>query len=116
MFARMTIRRAVAAQRFAALLARAQMDPGRADLYALFTFQTLRMFDILDCVQMRTTSISHSNIILFRVIKTRNGHKASRSTGRGMLTNVFTDDSGRIQKEMGSVFGKRNFCVPGALQ
>jgi hypothetical protein len=59
MFARMTIRRAVAAQRFAALLARAQMDPGRADLYALFTFQTLRMFDILDCVQMRTASVVH---------------------------------------------------------
>ena len=44
-FAGMLIRRAVAAQRDAACLARAQMDPIAVDLYALFAFTTLRLLD-----------------------------------------------------------------------
>ena len=43
-FAGMPIWRAVAAERYAALLARAKMDPVVADLYALFALLTLRMF------------------------------------------------------------------------
>ena len=40
MFAGMLIRRAVAAQGHSALLARSQMHPACADLYALTTFET----------------------------------------------------------------------------
>jgi hypothetical protein len=45
MFAGMPIRRAVAAERHAACLARAQMNPGAAALDALFAFAALRLFD-----------------------------------------------------------------------
>src|SRR5437660_8636502 len=37
--------------------------------------------------------------------------KASRSSGHGMLTRVFADDSSGIQKEMGTLFGKGDFCL-----
>ncbi len=43
-FAGMPIWRAVAAERYAALLARAQMDPVIAHFHALFALLTLRMF------------------------------------------------------------------------
>ena len=43
-FAGVPIWRAVAAERDAALLARAKMDPMVADFHALFAFLTLRMF------------------------------------------------------------------------
>jgi hypothetical protein len=41
----MPIRRAIAAQRDATLLAGAQMDPGRTDFYAFLTFAALRLLD-----------------------------------------------------------------------
>jgi len=44
-FARVTIRRAVAAQRRAAYLAGSQMNPTRADLHALGAFANFRLFD-----------------------------------------------------------------------
>jgi hypothetical protein len=44
MFAGVPIWGAVAAERDAALLARAKMDPMVADFHALFAFLTLRMF------------------------------------------------------------------------
>ena len=44
MFAGVPIWGAVAAERDAALLARAKMDPMVADFHALFAFPTLRMF------------------------------------------------------------------------
>ena len=56
---RVAIRGVVAAQRDATLLARTQMDPGPADLHALFAFRTLRMLDMFDCVEMRAASIIH---------------------------------------------------------
>jgi hypothetical protein len=43
-FAGMTIRRAVAAECYPALLAGSQMNPVCADFNALFAFLTLRMF------------------------------------------------------------------------
>jgi hypothetical protein len=44
-FAGMTVRRTITAERDAALLARAQMNPIIADLYALSAFAALRLFD-----------------------------------------------------------------------
>jgi hypothetical protein len=44
-FAGMPVRRAVAAERDATRLARAQMDPGRTDLHAFFAFTALRLLD-----------------------------------------------------------------------
>jgi hypothetical protein len=44
-FACVTIRRAVAAERNAALLARTQMNPVRPDLYAFGAFAALRLLD-----------------------------------------------------------------------
>jgi hypothetical protein len=51
-FAGVTIRGAVAAQCDAALLAGAQVHPGRANLDAPFAFAVLRMFDRTNCVNM----------------------------------------------------------------
>jgi hypothetical protein len=45
MFARVPVRRAVAAQCDAACLARPQMYPIAADLYAFFTFEPLRLLN-----------------------------------------------------------------------
>jgi hypothetical protein len=45
MFAGVTVRRAVAAERNAARLTSAQMDPLCADLHALLAFAALRLFD-----------------------------------------------------------------------
>ena len=45
MFAGVTIRRAVAAERNAARLTSAQMNPVRPDLHALLAFPALRLFD-----------------------------------------------------------------------
>ncbi len=44
-FAGVTIWRAVAAERHAARLAGAQMDPGTADLHAFLAFAALRLLD-----------------------------------------------------------------------
>ena len=71
-FARVTIRRAVAAKRNATRLARAQMHPARADLHAFFAFTALRMFDVSDCVEMRTASIGHHGMNLFHAATARN--------------------------------------------
>jgi hypothetical protein len=43
--ARVPIRRAVAAERDATRLARAQMHPAAADLHTLFAFPSLRLLD-----------------------------------------------------------------------
>lgn len=64
-FASVLIRRAVAAQRNAAGLARPQMYPIAADLYALFTFEAFRLFDRFDCIQMRTAAGVHD---LFTIV------------------------------------------------
>ena len=45
MFAGMAIRRAIATKRQATLLTRAQMNPLRADLYALSAFELVGEFD-----------------------------------------------------------------------
>src|SRR6267378_5441842 len=60
-FAGVLIWRAVAAQRDSTRLARPQMDPVAADLYAFFAFATMRLLDRLnrDRIQMRTASIGH---------------------------------------------------------
>lgn len=59
--ARVTIGRAVAAEGLAASLARPQMHPIGTDLYTLFTFQALRMFDVLNCVEMRAALVIHNH-------------------------------------------------------
>ena len=72
MFARVLVRRAVAAQRHATCLARAQMDPARADLHTFLAFAALRLLDRFNRIQMRTALVGHRGISIFRVIKTRN--------------------------------------------
>ena len=59
------IRRAVAAQRDSALLARPQMHPVGADLYAFLAFATMRLLDRLngDRIQMRTTFGIHDRLL-----------------------------------------------------
>ena len=58
-FAGMLVRRAIATERHAARLARPQMHPAAADLHAFFAFAALRLFDGLDCIQMRTAARTH---------------------------------------------------------
>ena len=62
-FAGVPVRRAVAAKRGSTCLADAQMNPICAHLYAFFAFTALRLFDRIDRVKMRVTSIGH-NVIL----------------------------------------------------
>jgi hypothetical protein len=71
-FAGVTVRRAVAAERDAAFLARSQMHPGCADLHAFFAFAALRLFDRRERVEMRTATVRHYSVSLFRVLRTRN--------------------------------------------
>jgi hypothetical protein len=63
-FAGVLIRRAVAAQRDSTCLARPQMNPVAADLYAFFAFATMRLLDRLnrDRIQMRTASRTHDRL------------------------------------------------------
>src|SRR5690348_14960786 len=60
MFAGMLIRRAVAAQGHAAFLARSQMHPACADLYAFTTFKTRRVFHLSNGGKMCTAFVSHN--------------------------------------------------------
>jgi hypothetical protein len=62
-FAGVTVWRAIAAQRYSTCLARTQMDPGAANLHALFAFAALRLFDGVDCIQMRTASGTHDRLV-----------------------------------------------------
>jgi hypothetical protein len=62
-FARMLVWRAIAAECDSTCLAGPQMNPICADLYALFAFTALWLFDRLNRIKMRATSIGH-NIIL----------------------------------------------------
>jgi hypothetical protein len=62
-FAGVPVWRAVAAECRSARLTGAQMHPIRADLYALFAFTALWLFDRLDRVKMRATSIGHDVIL-----------------------------------------------------
>jgi hypothetical protein len=65
MFAGVLIRRAVAAKRRSTCLACAQMNPVTIDLYAFFTFATMRLLDRLNRnrIQMRTTSGTHDQLL-----------------------------------------------------
>jgi hypothetical protein len=71
-FAGVPVRRAVATERDATRLARAQVNPARPDLHAFFAFTALRMFDVNDCVEMRTASVGHDKLNLFHDKKARN--------------------------------------------
>jgi len=71
-FSGVTVRRAITAERLAARLAGAQMDPVCADLHAFLAFAPLRLFNGRDRVKMRAASIRHYNVSLFRVANTRN--------------------------------------------
>ena len=64
-FAGVLIRRAIAAQRNSTCLARPQMNPVAADLYAFFAFATMRLLDRLnrDRIQMRTASGTHDRLV-----------------------------------------------------
>ncbi len=61
MFGGVLIRRTVAAQCYPTCLARSQMHPVVARFYALFAFETLRLFDGSDRVEMRTASGGHDS-------------------------------------------------------
>ena len=58
-FSSVTIWRAVATACAAALLARAQVNPLRTDLHAVFADAFLRMFDVGDGVDMNTYFCRH---------------------------------------------------------
>ena len=58
-----TVRRAVAAERDAAFLARSQMHPVCAGLHAFFAFAALRLFDRRDRVDVGTGR--HTSLPLF---------------------------------------------------
>ena len=64
MFGGVPIRRAIAAERYAACLTRAQMYPGCTDLHAFFAFATMRLLDRLNRnrIQMRTASGAHDRL------------------------------------------------------
>ncbi len=64
-FAGVLIRRAVAAQRYAARLARPQMHPIGTDLHAFFAFATMRLLDRFngDRIQMRTPLSIHDRLV-----------------------------------------------------
>ena len=66
MFAGVLIWGAVATKRNATRLARAQMNPARTDLHAFFTFTALRLLDRFNRVEMRTASVGHCRLSLFR--------------------------------------------------
>ena len=70
-FAGVMIGRTVAAQRDAALLTGAEMDPLCADLYALSAFANLRLFDGRDRVEMRAAAIGHLRLLLFEAVSRR---------------------------------------------
>src|SRR5215204_3040557 len=63
MFRRVVIRRRITAQRDAARLTSAQVNPLSTNLHAVFTFMTRRMLDGRDGFDMRTNVISHERII-----------------------------------------------------
>jgi hypothetical protein len=58
-FARVMVWRAVATEGDSTCLAGPQMNPVRTDLHALRAFAPLRLFNRLDRVKMRATSIGH---------------------------------------------------------
>jgi hypothetical protein len=64
-FAGVLIRRAVAAQRGSARLARPQMHPIGTDLHAFFAFSTMRLLDRLNLnrIQVRTASATHDRLV-----------------------------------------------------
>ena len=67
MLASMTIRRTVAAQGYATCLARAKMDPKRADFHALGAFANFRILQRSDLVEMRTAATTHGDFPLLAV-------------------------------------------------
>jgi hypothetical protein len=69
-FTGVTIWRTVTAERHAARLAGAQMDPVRTDLHAFFAFAPLRLFNGPDCLEMRAALGRHcrdSCVLLIRL-------------------------------------------------
>jgi hypothetical protein len=71
MFARVTIRRAIAAKCYAAVLARAQMNPSVADFHTLCAFANFWLFDRLDRIEVRAGAISHLRLPLFEAASRR---------------------------------------------
>ncbi len=61
-FRRVTIGRIIAAKSSAALLARAEVDPARADLNALFAFRALRSFHLGDGLNVRAGDLVHGEM------------------------------------------------------
>ena len=72
-FAGVTVRRAVAAERDAAFLARSQMHPVCAGLHAFFAFAALRLFDRRDRVDVGTGR--HTSLPLFAQHVMDGGHR-----------------------------------------
>jgi hypothetical protein len=59
----MVIRRAVAAERHAARLTYAQMNPHTTDLYTIFTLSPLRMFDGRNLFDVSARFLSHHHLL-----------------------------------------------------
>ena len=60
----MTIRRAIATECGTTCLTSPQVDPVRADLYALIAFTMFGMLDALDHLEVRTSFRRHNHLFL----------------------------------------------------
>ena len=65
MLRRMPVRRTVATSSRPALLTRAQVNPARSDLYALFANPLLRLFDVSDRIDVNAYFCCHAASIQF---------------------------------------------------
>lgn len=61
---RVPVRRAVAAERRAALLARAKVHPARVDLHALVALAPCRLDDLRDLLDVRAGIGGHGDVFL----------------------------------------------------
>ena len=70
-FARVAVRRRIAAQRRATLLAGAKMDPLRADFHALGALADFWLLDRVDRIEMRAGAIAHLRLLLLEAVNRR---------------------------------------------
>ena len=87
MFAGVTIWRAVAAARGAALLTGPQMDPTGTNLDALLALAVLCVLDGRDCDDVRTRTFSHDCSLLMIVLTLFVKHLMNECDRRRALTN-----------------------------
>ena len=93
MFAGVLIRRAVATQGHSAFLARSQMHPSCADLYALTTLKTRWMFHLGDRGKMSTGFVSHKITWSLNTANNRDSHQRLHRQQRCDDENLETQSS-----------------------